>query len=165
MQNELIAAISSIVTEGIGQEIGNSWYTIKVDGTKDPTGVESISMIIRFFNELSLKVAESSSTNSGDAKSITDVILAELTKAGLTSSKILRQVYDDASVMARHCGGVQRLGTRKQKDSFCALLEPSIAPVVMHAMSVEQVINDYLHTQFLQFFASLQLHFTIMVKS
>ena len=55
--------------------------------------MESISMIIRFLNEHSLKVAERllvlSSTNSGDAKSITDVILAELTKAGLTSSKTL----------------------------------------------------------------------------
>ena len=96
MQNELIAAMSSEVTEGIKQEIGNSWYTIKVDGTKDPTGVENISIIICFFNQHSLKVAERllvlSSTDSVDAKSITDVILAELTKVGL-SSKILSQVY------------------------------------------------------------------------
>ena len=33
----------------VKQEIGNSWYTIKVDSTKDPTGVENISIIIRFF--------------------------------------------------------------------------------------------------------------------
>ena len=106
MQNELIAAMSSVITKGIKQEIGNSWHTIKVDGTKDLTGVENISIIIRFFNEHSLKVAERllvlSSTNSGDAKPITDVVLAELTKAGLTSSKILSQVYDGASVMAGH---------------------------------------------------------------
>ena len=42
MQNELIAAMSAVVTEGIMQEIGNCWYTIKVDATKDPTGVENI---------------------------------------------------------------------------------------------------------------------------
>ena len=42
MQNELIAAMSAVVTEGIKQEIGNSWYDIKVDGTKDPTGVENL---------------------------------------------------------------------------------------------------------------------------
>ena len=58
MQNELVAAMSSVVTEGIKQEIGNSWYTIKVDDTKDSTGVENIPIIIRFFNEHSLKVAE-----------------------------------------------------------------------------------------------------------
>ena len=48
MQNELIAAMSAVATEGIKQEIGNSWYTIKVDSTKDPTGVKNISIVIRF---------------------------------------------------------------------------------------------------------------------
>ena len=71
-----------VLTEGIKQEIVNSWHKIKVDGTKDPTGEENISTVIRFFNEHSLKVVERvlvlSSTDSGDVKSITDVILAEL---------------------------------------------------------------------------------------
>ena len=44
---------------GIKQEIGNSRYTIKVDGTKELTGVENISTVIRFLSEHSLKVAES----------------------------------------------------------------------------------------------------------
>ena len=91
-----------------------------------------------------MKVAERllvlSSTDSGDAKSITDVILAELTKAGLTSSKILSQVYDDASVMAGHCGGVQSLlrerGNRKIPYVHC--LNHRLHLVVVHAMSVEQ---------------------------
>ena len=51
-QNELITAINSIVTEGIKQEIGNFWYKIKVDDTKDPTGVENISIIIRFLTSI-----------------------------------------------------------------------------------------------------------------
>ena len=58
MQNKLIAAMSSVVTIDIKQEIGNSWYTIKVDGAKDPTGVENISTIIRFLQRQSLKVAD-----------------------------------------------------------------------------------------------------------
>ena len=82
MQNELIAAMSAVVTEAIKQEIENSWYKIKVDGTKDPTGEEYISLVIRLFNEHSWKVAERllvlSRTDSDDAKSITDEILAEL---------------------------------------------------------------------------------------
>ena len=84
MQNELIAAMSSIATDGVQQEIENSCYTIKVDGTKYPTGVEDISLITRFFNEHSLKVAECllvlSSTDSGDAKLITDMIWRNLLK-------------------------------------------------------------------------------------
>ena len=61
--------------------------------------VRNIFIVISFFNKISLKVAEHvlvlSSTDSSDAKSVTDVILAELFKAELTSSKII--------VVARHC--------------------------------------------------------------
>ena len=70
-----------------------------------------------------------SSTDSGDAKSITDLILTQLTEAGLTSSKIRSQVYDDASVMVGHCGGVQRLSQEHEngKDCVCAVPEQLIA--------------------------------------
>ena len=53
MQNEFIAAMSLVVIEGIKQEIRNSWFTIKVDGTKDPTGVENISIYIVFLTAIS----------------------------------------------------------------------------------------------------------------
>ena len=58
MQNNFIAATNSIVTEVIKQEIGNSRYTIRVDGNKDPTGEENIFIINCFLNEHFLKVAE-----------------------------------------------------------------------------------------------------------
>ena len=48
MQNELIATMTSVVIESIKQEIGNSWYRVKVVCTKDPIGVENIFVIIRF---------------------------------------------------------------------------------------------------------------------
>ena len=112
MQNE-IAAMSSVVTKGILQVISTSLYTIKVDGTKNPSGVDNISIIFRFFKERFLKVAEHllvlSNANSGDVNLITIVILAELAKAELTLSMVLSQVCDGASVMAGRCGGVQRL--------------------------------------------------------
>ena len=125
--------------------------TIKVDGTKGPTGVENISIIIQFFNERSLKVAERllalSSTDSGDAKSITDVILAKLIIAGLTSSKILSSVYDGASVMTGHCGGIQRLLQEREnrKTPYLHCLNHQLRHVVVHTMSVEQANNNYLH--------------------
>ena len=109
-----------------------------------------------------------SSTDSGDAKSITEVILSELTNAGLTSSKILSQVYDGVSVMAGHCVGVQRLlqerENRKIPHEHC--LNYQSHKVAEHVMSVKQAINDFLHVcNSIQFFASPQLHFTILVKS
>ena len=55
MQNKLIAAMSSVVTEGIKQKIGNSWHAIKVDGAKSLTGVENILITVCFLNEHFLK--------------------------------------------------------------------------------------------------------------
>ena len=142
MQNELIAAMSSVVTEGIKQEIGNSCYTTKVDGTEDPTGVENISIIICFFNEHSLKVAERflvlSSTDSGDAKSTADMILAKPTKAGLTSLKMLSQIYNGPSVMAVHRGGVQGLLQEREnrKIPYLHCLNHQVHLVMVHAMPV-----------------------------
>ena len=80
MQNELIVDMSSLVTESIKQEVENP-YAIKVDGTKDLSKIENISIIVRIFNEPSSKVAKRilvlSSCDSDDAKSINDVILTE----------------------------------------------------------------------------------------
>ena len=86
-----------------------------------------------------------SSTDSGNAKLFTDVILAELTKAGLTSSKIISQVYDGASVMAGHCGGVQRLLQRQEntKIPYVHCLNHQLHLVVLHAMPMEQATNDF----------------------
>ena len=37
---------------GIAQEIGNSWHAIKIEGTKNPIGVENISIINRFLTSI-----------------------------------------------------------------------------------------------------------------
>ena len=86
----------------------------------------------------------SSSTDSCDAKSITDVSFPELAKVGLTLSKILIQVYDGASIMAGHCGGVQRL-LQKSENRKIPYVHYQLRLVVVQAMSVEQAINDFLH--------------------
>ena len=98
-----------------------------------------------------MKVAERrlvlSSTDSGVAKAITNVILAELTQAGLISSKILSQVYDGASVMVGHCGGVQRLLQERENRTilYVHCQDHQLHLVVTHAMSIEQAINEFLH--------------------
>ena len=38
IQNHIIELMSMIVTEQIVKDVGESWFTLKVDGTKDPTG-------------------------------------------------------------------------------------------------------------------------------
>lgn len=42
IQNELIVLMSQQVTEYIVEEIGDSFYTVKMDGTRDPTGCENL---------------------------------------------------------------------------------------------------------------------------
>ena len=74
------------------------------------------------------------------------MISAELTKARLTSSKILSQVYDGTSIMAGHCGGGGLLQQRENRKTPCVhCLNHQLHLVVVHAMSVEQAINDFLH--------------------
>ncbi|KAJ4945666.1 hypothetical protein JOQ06_023347 [Pogonophryne albipinna] len=43
--------MSKVVTEHIVEEIGDSFYTVKMDGTRDPTGCENISIVLRFVDE------------------------------------------------------------------------------------------------------------------
>ena len=87
-----------------------------------------------------------SRTDLGDAKSFIDMILAELTKAGLTLLKILSQFYDGTFVMAGHCEGVQHLLQEREnrKILYVQCLNHQLHLVVAHVMSVEQVIKDFL---------------------
>lgn len=74
MQNEIINTLSSVVTEAIVEEVGDSFFTLKVDGTRDPTGCENISIVLRFVNdaydvtECLLTIATAS---KGDAQTLT----------------------------------------------------------------------------------------------
>ena len=93
----------------------------------------------------------------GNAESITDVILAELAKAGRISSKILFQ--------ALNCGGVQRLLQEREnrKISCVCCLNHQLRLVMVHAISVEQAINDFLNVcgSFYNFFRkpTVALHY------
>ena len=97
------------------------------------------------------------------------MVLAELTKAGLTSSKTLSQVHSGASVMAGHCGGVQCLLQERENRNipYVHCLNHQLHLLVVHAMLLEQAINEFLHVcnTLCSFFASPHLHSTIILKS
>ena len=116
MQNELISTLSNVVTEAIVAEIGDSFYTLKVDGTRDPTECENISIVIRFVNEtydVTERLLIISTADKGDAQTLTDRVVAEFNKVGLDTSKILSQVFDGAALMSGKHGGVQKLLQKK----------------------------------------------------
>ena len=97
-------------------------------------------MMVRFFNVHFLKVAEHflvlSISDSGDAKLITDVVLAQLTKTGLTSSKMLDEVGDSASAMAGAVDEFDVLQERENREIFYVhCLNYKIIIVVVHAFN------------------------------
>lgn len=75
--------MSEIVTSEIVKEIGTSWYTLKVDRTKDPTGCENVSIVVRYLDNNKRPLVRAS-TKHCDALSLTNLVLSELTKVGLT---------------------------------------------------------------------------------
>lgn len=69
------------MTEQIVREVADSWYTIKVDGTRDPTRMENISIIIRFVKDnyqVTERLLSMTETEKGDAQTLTNKVIAEL---------------------------------------------------------------------------------------
>ncbi|CAM4556543.1 unnamed protein product [Leuciscus chuanchicus] len=149
IQNELLEAMSSVITDAIVRDIGSQWFTIKVDGTRDSTGCENISIVIRFISEDSCKVTERlltmATAEAGDAGTLTDTILQELQKAGLSSAKILSQCYDGASLMSGKHGGVQKLLQDRlgREIPYIHCFNHQLHLVVVHALSAEEAIGDF----------------------
>uniref|UniRef100_A0A8C1RPS8 DUF4371 domain-containing protein n=1 Tax=Cyprinus carpio TaxID=7962 RepID=A0A8C1RPS8_CYPCA len=148
MQNELIRTLSNVVTEAIVEEVGESYYTLKVDGTRDPTGCENISIVIRFVNE-SYEVTERllciATAQKGDAQTLTDTVLTELNKVCLDSSKILSQVYEGAALLSGKRGGVQKILQDRlgREIPYVHCLNHQLHLVVVHAMSAETALLEF----------------------
>ncbi|KAK9526374.1 hypothetical protein VZT92_015078 [Zoarces viviparus] len=137
--------MSTMVTEHIVTEVGESFYTIKVGGTRDPTGRENISIVVRFINELyepTERLLTIATADQGDAATLTDTIVEELSKAGLSPRRIISQVYDGASLMAGKHGGVQkRLQEKLQRDiPYVHCFNHQLHLVVSHALAAEQAV-------------------------
>lgn len=84
---------------------------IKVDGTKDPTGSENVSIVLRYVDwncTVKERLLSILTTDKCDALSLTNIVLEELSDVGLDINKILSQCYDGASVMSGREGGMQK---------------------------------------------------------
>ncbi|XP_063039724.1 uncharacterized protein LOC134434959 [Engraulis encrasicolus] len=148
IQNEIVDIMSTMVTEHIVREVGESFYTIKADGTRDPTGRENISIVLRYINGLlepTERLLTIATLDEGDAATLTDCIIGELTKAGLSPHKIISQVYDGASLMSGKHGGVQKLLQRKlcREIPYVHCFNHQLHLVITHALSGEQLLVDF----------------------
>ncbi len=112
IQNKIIGLMSEIVTSEIVEEIGDSCYTLMVDGTTDPSGCENASIVVHYLdnsNETHERLLVMASTKLCDALSLTNLVLSELRNPGLTTENILSQCYNGASVTSRKRGGVRQI--------------------------------------------------------
>lgn len=114
-----------------------------MDGTRDPFGQENISIVVSFLVCKHLLVMATS--EKGDAMALTGVINDELTSAGLSTDKILSQVYDGASLMSGRHGGVQKLLQNKLDCDipYIHCFNHQLYLVVIHIFPVKQLLRIF----------------------
>ena len=113
MQNEVIEVLKDVVLDEAVGDINTAdvgFFTLKADGTRDPTNTENISVVIRFVKEGAVHetLVDMPSSQELDAESITTALLKSLRQCNIDPNKMLSQCYDGASVMSGKNGGVQR---------------------------------------------------------
>ncbi|KAI2658679.1 Zinc finger MYM-type protein 1 [Labeo rohita] len=148
VQNDLIELMSTIVTEHIVKDVGESWFTVKVDGTKDPTGSENVSIVLRYVDQncsVKERLLSMLTTDKCDALSLSNMVLEELADVGLDTGKILSQCYDGASVMSGREGGMQKLIQNKLNSEvpYIHCFNHQLHLAIVHAVSSESAVEDF----------------------
>ncbi|KAK0146221.1 Zinc finger MYM-type protein 1 [Merluccius polli] len=148
IQNEIIEIMSTIITEEIVKDIGEAWYTLKVDGTKDPTGCENVSIVLRYVdtsNTVRKRLVSMATSKQYDAMSLTQLVLAQLRDIGLNTAKVLSQCYDGASVMSGVHGGMQKIMQEElqREVPYVHCFNHQLHLVVVHAMSSDFTLENF----------------------
>ena len=151
-QNELIEILISVIVKTMVDDVKSAdipLFTIKVDGTRDKTNIENISVVIRYVKngKVSEILLDLPKTSKFDAASILKVMLKSLQDCGLETKHIFSQCYDGASVMAGKYGGVQKLLQEKlEKDiPYIHCLNHQLHLVVIHAIGENDEVRKALN--------------------
>lgn len=149
-QNEVIELMSSMVREAIVVNINAAdipFFTLKSDGTRDPTNTENVSVVIRYIKDAAAKedLLALATSDKLDAESMCNTILKTVSDSGLPIANILAQCYDGASVMSGKRGGVQSL-VSKILDKYVPYVHcfnHQLHLVVVHAVSMQPELKQY----------------------
>ena len=74
-----------------------------MDRTRDSTAAKTFQIVLLFVDgnyEIKERILTIATADAGDAKTLTETVITEQTKAGLRMGKILSKVYNGASVMS-----------------------------------------------------------------
>lgn len=116
VQNELIGICNDVLRENIIEDAKKSpFFSIIADESCDISGIEQLSIGIRFISKMSTNEFCCREEFLGfvplermDAEYISETIISSLVKFGLDLSKMAGQAYDGCSTMAGKISGVQK---------------------------------------------------------
>ena len=148
IQNDLISAMAETVTDAIVNEMGKSLFTLKVDGTRDASGRENLSLVVRYVtddNQIKERLLCMPSADAFDAESLSLVILESLSAVGLDPLRIISQCYDGASVMSGCHNGVQQKLQQKlgQQIPYVHCYNHRLHLVVVGVVSASQELREF----------------------
>ena len=153
VQNEIISILKEVVLKDVVSDVNGSdipYFTVKADGTRDPTNTENISVVVRFVKQGKVYEVLIDMTTSIklDADALTTVILGSLERSGLNAMNILSQCYDGASVMSGKNGGVQKkLQERLGKQiPYVHCFNHQLHLVVVHAIGEDKEVEQFFRT-------------------
>ena len=114
IQNEVIDVFAHMVLDDIVECVKySSYFSIEADEAKDVRKTEQLSLVIRFFDEVTCRINECLTKfiplSKLDAESTTNAILSKLDQLGLDyRSSLIGMGFDGASVMSGRVKGVQK---------------------------------------------------------
>ncbi|XP_025407219.1 zinc finger MYM-type protein 1-like [Sipha flava] len=111
-QNNMIDACNKILLDKVVSRVNTAkCFSILADETVDISGVEQVSLCVRYFNSNTLKLTEEFlqfvPTNNMTGKGIANLILENLEQFGINTQYLHGQGYDGAAAMAGKFNGVQ----------------------------------------------------------
>ncbi|XP_060844010.1 zinc finger MYM-type protein 1-like [Rhopalosiphum padi] len=111
-QNDMIDACNNILLNKVVSRVNAAkCFSILADETADISGVEQVSLCVRYINSNTLKLTEEFlqfvPTNDMTGKGIANLILENLQKFGINTQYLRGQGYDGAAAMAGKFNGVQ----------------------------------------------------------
>lgn len=112
IQNDLIEAAVFCTQQAIVKKVNSSdYFTIFLDGTKDRSNAECLSLAARYYSEGSPceSVLGLETCDDLSAIGISNVMLSSLEAYNVDTNKMLSQCYDGAPVMSGEEGGVQKI--------------------------------------------------------
>ncbi|PKU72827.1 hypothetical protein MA16_Dca020267 [Dendrobium catenatum] len=120
IHKDITRGFAIAITKFISDEIGEKFYSVLVDESRDTSGKEQMAIIVRFVDnkgviiEHFLGISHVPDTTANSLKMATEELLSSY---GLSISKIRGQGYDDASNMRGEFNGLKALFLNKNTST------------------------------------------------